>query len=206
MTPQHLTRNSRKLIGHSIQMEGCPVLYPQQLVAHGNIYGSTSWLYNIFEFSSVEILHSFCCFFVQAPGQLLSLKRLKQSYDICKSSAISFLSLSLLPFFLLHHLDTIVLWNYLIVRTPKKFDSFLTCAGQVLRCVAFLSKFTLSNVISFLPMKLSWSLLCPSLVNSSLIMNKTFKVKDEENPAYQNLHGRTANFLFRLTNCRALLG
>lgn len=53
---------------------------------------------------------------------------------------------------------------------------------------SYLSLF--SHVINFLSVKLSWSPLCPYLVNSCPITNKTFKWRDEENPAYRNLCGR----------------
>ena len=47
-----------------------------------------------------------------------------------------------------------------------------------------------SNIINFLSVTLSWSPLCPHRGNSCPIMNETLKLKDEENPAYQNLCGR----------------
>lgn len=166
----------------------------------GYIYASTSWPYYILEFSNVEILHSICCFCVQDPGWLLRFKRLKQLCDVGNFSTarllstISSLSSFPLPVFLLQDLDTVVLLPYLVVDPPKKLlaqswmlESLVkSCAGHVLWYIAL---FPTCSVINFISMSLSWSPLCPHLVNSCLLMNKTLKLKDEENPASQTLCG-----------------
>lgn len=129
-----------------------------------------------------------------------------QQQGLCTTPSVSW-ALFYCPFFLLlQDLDTAVLLPDLIVSPPKKLltQSWMlkslvkSYEGRALWCVAFLS---ICSVINFFSVKLSWSPLWLHLVNSCLVMNRTLKLKNGENPASQTLCG--GNML--LISCLGLL-